>query len=326
MTVLGVLITTQPKAPPGSPSELPLGRAARILASEGIDVVFGERAEDGVLHGHRAIGDAWEPGEARVDAVYDRFQSQTHASRHHRALEGLADVPVANPPAIVALCRDKVRSQRVLEEAGIRMPPLVEDPADFSAALRDWGSAFAKPRYGSFGRGVRHVEPGDRIAVERIGALEGVVEPTVLQRAVPPPPGWAGVSVRVLVQREAGGWSLGVPVARRSPTDPVVNVDRGAEAVPAEDALDARIFGEVRDAAAAAARVLAAQPDGDWLAEVGVDVVLDPSGRPWVIEVNGRPRGRLARLAARDPGRFEAAWAATVERPLRWLAGAAKPR
>ena len=52
----------------------------------------------------------------------------------------------------------------------------------------------------------------------------------------------------------------------------------------------------------------------------GVDVVLDPDLEPWVLELNGTPRGRLEALSAQAPDRFEAAHIAACCRPLRTLA------
>ena len=54
--------------------------------------------------------------------------------------------------------------------------------------------------------------------------------------------------------------------------------------------------------------------------ELGVDLVVDEDGELHVIEVNGRPRGRLEVLAQQDPTRFQGAHAAAIARPLRWLA------
>jgi len=61
------------------------------------------------------------------------------------------------------------------------------------------------------------------------------------------------------------------------------------------------------------------RPGGDLLVEVGLDLCLDPDGAAFVIEVNGKPRGRLLHLAQATPS----LWQAHVEaaaRPLRALA------
>ncbi|MBK9646463.1 MAG: hypothetical protein IPO67_15135 [Deltaproteobacteria bacterium] len=56
------------------------------------------------------------------------------------------------------------------------------------------------------------------------------------------------------------------------------------------------------------------------LIELGVDLVVASDGEPWLIELNGRPGGRLSGLAAADPARFQDAATEALARPLRALA------
>jgi len=168
------------------------------------------------------------------------------------------------------------------------------------------------------------VVPGDPLPAKLPGALAGAPEPSLLQRAVPAPEGWAGISVRVLVQRGPdGAWVVNPAVARRSATDPVVNVARGAEAAPAAEVLAAPTLEALGALVHATANALSDHPEGAWLGELGVDAVVDPTGHPWLIEVNSRPRGRLESLAASDPDRFHAAHLEACARPLRFLAALA---
>ena len=310
---VGILVPRLGSAP-GRPEDLPFGRAALRLAGEGIDVVFVLTARDGAADGVRAIPGAWEPvSGVPLAAVYDRFPSQSRPDAHAALLEGLGDVPVANPSSLVTLCLDKLLSQEVLARRGVRMPEVEGDPGRYASRLGAWGAAFLKPRTGSFGRGIRRVVTGEAAEME---------EASVLQQAVPPLAGWAGVSCRVLVQRTAEGWHTDPPVARRSRTDPVVNAARGAEVVLLSDAWPGALDGAV-EVSVAAAEALSREPDGRWLVEVGVDVVLDPDERPWVVEVNGRPRGRLEILADRSPEPWAARHVEACARPLRYLARSA---
>ena len=319
MTV-GVLMCVDPSRPMRPPSSQPIGRAARQLAVEGIDVLIGDQAQGGRMSGHQLDAhDAWCPAhDVAVVGVYDRYPSHKRPAQHAALLAALEGIPIGNPVGATLLCRDKLASQRVLETV-VCMPELHADHHTFAAALQDWGHGFLKPRYGAYGRGVTHVGVGDALPKEGPSTLPGVVEPLLLQRAVPAPQGWAGVSVRQLAQRTLDGWVLPPAVARRSPADPVVNVHRGAEAAPAEDVLQASTLNALRDQVLAGCARLSRQA-GDTLLELGWDAVVDPHGRPWIIEVNSRPRGRLECLAERDAARYGSAHVAACARPLRYLA------
>ena len=311
-------------AEPGHPADRPIGRAALRLEAEGLAVVFGHEAQQGRLRGVRARPEGWvDAGEVAVAAAYDRFPSRSRAEAYRALRAGLGEVPLGNPPSIVSLCADKWRCQVVLEQAGVvGLPPQEARPEAFEERLASWGSGFLKPRFGAFGCGVRRVVPGDALPDTLPGPIDGVDEPALLQRAVRPPPGWSGVACRVLVQREAdGAWWAAHPVARRSRTDAVVNAARGAEVVPLAEGFP-EALAPTRALAVAAAEALAATEGGDWLVEVGVDVVLDEALRPWIVEVNSRPRGRLEALLPSDP-RWMEAHVEACARPLRRLAAIA---
>lgn len=312
---VGVLVGAY-RDEPAPPESLPLGRAALRLEEEGLPVVFGHEAHDGRLVGLRPRPGGWVAAEIAVVGALDRFPSRSQAARYDALLDGLGDTPTFNGPDVIARCADKLLCPEVL---AVPQPVVEADPSRFERALAAWGAAFHKPRYGSFGAGVRRVFPGDLVP----GYAEGLAgpEPALLQRAVRPPQGWAGVACRVLVQRDGEGWWAAVPVARVSKDDAVVNAARGADVHPlAElfpDAVDA-----VRDVALQAAEDLEAVCGS--VVELGVDVVLDPAHRPWVIEVNGRPRGRLEAIARDDPDWLEAHVEACI-RPLRAVIREARP-
>ncbi len=316
MPRLAVLVPSDGPPPP-PPDALPLGRAACWLAAQGVEVVFGDDVVDGRVAGVVPAADGWRRAPHRpVAAAWDRFPGQSRAPRWRALLAALGDVPVANPPAVDDLCRDKLACQAALPGRGF--PEVVSDPAGFADAVARWGAGFLKPRYGSFGHGVRRVVPGDPLPAQVIG-LTGDPEPAILQRAVPPPPGYAGVAVRVHVHRaEDGAWTAGIPVARWSADDPVVNAARGAGVRALAD-LRPDAVGAAEAAAVDLARALADRPDGDRVVELGVDLVLDPDGGLHPVEVNGKPRGRLEVLARRDP-RWRPAHDALARGPLAWLA------
>ncbi|MBW2257539.1 MAG: hypothetical protein JRI25_23485 [Deltaproteobacteria bacterium] len=280
--------------------------------------------QPGAPRGVAAPG-CWLPVErVAVVGAYDRYPSKLDPHGHAALRNGLGGLPLVNPLSLTLLCRDKLECQRHLEARGLVLPQLEADPTRFPDRLQEWGAGFLKPRYGAYGVGVRRVLPRDPLPPELPGAVAGAPEPSLLQRAVTPPDGWAGISVRVLVQRGSdGGWMVNPAVARRSATDPVVNVARGAEAAPGKDVLPESTLEALHALVHAAADALSDHPDGNWLAELGVDAVVDAAGQPWIIEVNSRPRGRLESLAEADPGRFRNAHLEACARPIRFLAARA---
>lgn len=314
MPALALLVPASPERRQAPPEDSPLGRAALLLDGEGLCVVLGDAIAAGRMQGLRARPGRWEAVEAALIGVHDRFPSQGQAAAWRAAQAGAAGLPWANPPHLMELCRDKLQAQRVLDAGGALCPPVEANPAAFADRLADWGLGFLKPRYGALGVGVRQVRPGDPLPAVVDGLLGP--EPALLQRAVPPPRGLAGCAARLLCQRlPGGGWWIGPAALRRSVDDPVVNVARGATVAPARPEEEAAL----RAAAEPALARLAAQPGGDLLVEVGLDLCLDPDGAAFVIEVNGKPRGRLLHLAQADPS----LWPAHVEaaaRPLRALA------
>jgi glutathione synthase/RimK-type ligase-like ATP-grasp enzyme len=283
---------------------MPVSRAALKLADEGLDIVFGD-----ATRALRAICGGWQRVEAEPTAVHDRFPSWTWPEEFSAATAPLEGLPFGNPIAFRDLCRDKVLFQ---EHVGLPMPDVVTDPEQFEAALEDWGAAFLKPRFGGLGRGVRRVVPGDPLPRTLEGAVAGVREPSFLQRAVPPPPGLAGLSSRWLWQREPGGaWTCAGGVARISKDDPVTNVDRGARVAPVAEAMGPATLREAH----ALCRAVCARLEDPCIVEVGLDLVVDHDGHVHLIEANSRPGGRLRALGPR----FHEQHVDACARPLRAL-------
>ena len=302
-----------------------MGRAALALGQEGIEPIFGDTLAGGRMTGVVARASGWVAvRDVAVVAVHDRYPSQRRAARYASILEGRGALPMGNAPAITLLCRDKLTCQRVLERGGLRLPEVEGDPARFRDSLAAWGAGFLKPRFGALGVGVRRVVPGDPLPERLPGVVLGVLEPAILQRAVPPPAGWAGRVVRVLCQaRPSGGgiaWVRCPVVVRQSRQDPVVNAARGADVQPAEDALSAQTRADIDARCQQVCQILSRE---GLAVELGIDLVLGARGEVRVIEVNSRPRGRLEVLAERDPARFGSAHVAACARPIRMLAALA---
>lgn len=308
-----LVLVHQAPGTPRPPDRFAIGRAALALRQEGVRVLFGSEVRDGRASGLEATPAGWVRRHgAPVLAAQDRMAGPAQEAAWLAAIEGLAGRPVGNPPRIKRLARDKLECQRTLEAGGVEMPEVEGDAARFEDRLLGWGAAFLKPRTGSRGFGVARVAPGDDLS--RAGG------PWILQAAISPPPGVAGISVRQLVQREpSGAWFLCEPVARISAVDPVAGVERGARAAPGSELLGKRALASMREQATRIAEVLAAGPEGVQAVEFGLDFAIDQDGMPHLIEVNGVPRGRLDALAAQDAARWGAAAGDAALRPLRRL-------
>ena len=324
MTTLLVLVRLRPGAP-SPPESWPIGRAALALQGRGLEVLVGGALDAGgrARGAFRAQPGAWVSADGQpVDAIHDRYASHTDPKGWRRAREHGGMLPWGNPPSVTHLCRDKLACQQTLEAAGIVCPSVEADPARFPDRLQAWGRAFIKPQHGSLGRGVRAVRAGDALAGRGTGFREGEDDALILQQAIEPPAGMAGLVLRSLVQRDGQGhWSCCPLVARYSMDDPVVNVARRAVATAAMDVCSAATLDEARKLAVAIAEALAATADDPRdVVELGLDFAVDPAGRPWPIEVNSIPRGRLSALMRLDGPRFAVAHAAACARPLEAMA------
>lgn len=304
------------------PGTLPLGKAAILAAEHGIFALFGDslyrKGNAWMMDGQAVIDGKWVKVKAATpSAIYDRFPAQNRAAQYGQAMRAEAEIPISNPSTVRALCTDKLRCQRLLENAGIEMPPMEDSPDLFVERLRHWKEAFAKPRYGSLGRGIIKVGATASVPKQIHGVVKGRKEPTLLQKAICPPQGWAGCCIRVLAQRRPDlGWILRPPVLRYSKTDAVVNSARGSFIEPAEDLLPFRCIEEAKHLALSACKVLAKSPKGEWISELGLDLVPDKHYKPWLIEVNSRPLGRLGSLALTRGSRFRAIHDQSCLQPL----------
>ena len=318
-TTIAVLVPTDGTPPP--PESRPIGRAALMLAGQGIDVIFGDTLRAGRFDGMRAIPGGWQAvQDLPIDAIHDRYPSQIRAHVFQQILQEQEGLPMANPLSFTQLCRDKVACQQAMESAGVSMPALETRPEAFASRLQEWGAGFLKPRYGALGQGVQRVEPTDALRPSLPGLVPGRLEPAILQRAIAPPSGWAGRALRVLVQRTADGWHFCPPVVRSSKTDPVANAARGAQVDAGPSVLSEQVLQRVHDSCTEITQALDTVPEAARAVEAGVDLVLDPGNQPHLIEINSRPRGRLEVLAQQCSDQFGQAHIEAVARPLQMLA------
>lgn len=308
-----------------SPKYFPIAKAIQDLGSEGIITVFGfdlhNQNNTVWINGKKIINNNFIDFQSKINIIYDRFPSQLRHA-HFQALQAAASTtPWGNPYSTTLLCRDKLRCQQILENKGIRMPEVIDDHRQFDEILYEWEYGFIKPQFGALGKGVRAVYPNGQIPLSVEGVVPNQLEPTILQRGIKPPSGWAGMSVRQLMQKDINGsWIARTAVLRRSKEELVVNVARGAEAVPAIDFLPTATVSEIKRQSLLACSILDSEPNGHYNVEFGLDFVIDPEFMPWLIEANSRPRGRLEHLAMTNPDRFSSEHEASCIQPIRYLA------
>ncbi len=311
MLPIGILLRFRPQAPTRPLSASAFGRAALALADEGVPVRLVGTLEDQVVH-FEAKGDAWiQADPTPLLGCYHRYPELGHPEAFAHLMEELSHPPLFNPQEFVERCRDKQASHQTCLGAGLAVPEQVAEVTRFEGVLSTWGVAFLKPRFGAFGEGVLKVRPGDPLPTKG---------DWVLQKAIQPPEGLAGMSVRLLVQRDPERDWVTLPAAvRQSTTDPVVNRARGAEVVPASTLTEATLR-SMHEQALQLMAFLTDRPRSDQLVELGLDFVIDHEGGAWLIEMNGKPKGRLEVLAAQQPAVFAAAHTEAVLRPLRYIA------
>jgi glutathione synthase/RimK-type ligase-like ATP-grasp enzyme len=240
-------------------------------------------------------GAAWFRGLTRVLAAIDAGAEHlrpTHPSRHILAMT------------------DKWRCQERLEQAGVATPPACLAP-DTAAALRDllatrrWPAVFVKPRFGSSGAGVlawrrsgvreqlvtpaalhgdllvndKHLHSYEnRASIDRIFAIV-LSDAALVQRWIPKAGSARGpFDLRVLVIDGVVALRVG-----RVGRGPITNLHLDAERAAPEALLAGLPRGTLASVDALCLAAAAVFPGHRCL---GVDLLVDPRGRPFVVECN----------------------------------------
>ena len=180
-----------------------------------------------------------------------------------------------------------------------------------------WGGiVIAKPRFGSYGVGIKiYTTAPPPMLPSVVGEEE-----TLVQQFIKPPAGWGGISIRQLVQRlHDRRWVTKTMVMRSSKDDAIVNVSRGAKTHPAIDWLPTSAYNLIKQQSIQAANALAKCKNGKWLVELGIDFVIDNNWKPWLIEVNAQPKGKLRYLASKQPDLFGQERKDILAQPLKSL-------
>lgn len=210
-------------------------------------------------------------------AALAREISQTRALYAARLLE-VAGVPTVNSAEVIATCGDKLLTTAALVRAGVRTPRTavaLAPEAGLAAIERIGFPVVVKPLAGSWGRLAAVIrDPETALTVlEHRAALPSPAQHVVyVQELIDKP----DRDIRVIV---IGGEVLGATYRRSA--DWRTNVARGAVAEPC--ALTTELVSIAVAASAAVCDVAASQAERSVL---GVDLVEDPEGRLYVLEVN----------------------------------------
>ncbi len=271
--------------------------------------------------------------------IYDRAPvldpAGSQAAYRVRELFDRAGIPFVNPGSFVRLAVDKLEMYRRLASAGLATPDTAcLDVLALRTFLARYDHVYIKPRVGSLGEGVMEIvrsEEGRQVirtldatyetgcsgaALDRIMALtaEARAKPMgcLVQQGISPEPvgerRFPRFDMRLLMQKTGRSrWGLTGLAARVGQTSgPTTNLSNGARSEEVEPVLDAlygrplrkEILRRAEEVSLATCRLLdeAFGPVG----EVGLDIVPDTAGLPWIIEVNARPGRNVFRRIARS--------------------------
>lgn len=306
--------------------------------------------------------------------IYDRAPvldpAGARAADNARSLFDQAGIPFVNPVSFVRLAVDKLKMHRRLADADLALPHTeILDAHTLRAFMARYDHVYIKPRVGSQGTGVMEIVRcgggrrvirtldatfelgGESPAMDRIMALTAGAraEPMgcLVQQGISAEPAgerrFPRFDLRLLMQKQGQArWDLTGLAARVGQTSgPTTNLSNGARSEEAEPVLDALYGRPLRKeilrradlASFAACRLLDAElgPIG----EVGLDIVPDTAGLPWIIEINARPGRNVFRRIARSEDvtdsarqRYGAMRRRSVARPFEYakaLAGIGTP-
>ncbi len=271
--------------------------------------------------------------------IYDRAPvldpAGSRAADRARGLFDRAGIPFVNPRSFIRQAVDKLEICRSMAAGGVAVPRTgCLGERALRAFLARYDHVYVKPRAGSGGTGVmeivrcgggRHVIRtlaatcelwGDQPARDRVmelaGRFPGESRGFVVQRGISAEPAgdrrFQRFDLRLLMQKNGRArWNLTGLAARVSQTGgPTTNLSNGARSEEAEPVLDAlygrplrkEILHRAAEASFAACGIL--ESEFGPIGEVGLDIVPDDAGTPWIIEINARPGRNVFKRIARS--------------------------
>ena len=274
------------------------------------------------------------------DIIYDRAPVfdplYSPMADHARQLFEQARIPFVNPAYIIRLAADKWRTYERISTYGVSLP---ETDRLTATTLREYlgryTHIFIKPIAGSLGSNVIEIvgagagrstinaatksleTRGDRSLQEKLVELIGKgpfsTGAYLVQRGISPEPvetrRFPRFDLRVLMQKTGvRQWRLTGMVARVSQSNgPTTNLSTGARAEEAEQILQEQYGSSLqKEIVRRTASLSYTICDGlerelGTFGELGLDVIPDTSGKPWLIEVNAKPgRNVFKRIAYSD--------------------------
>lgn len=270
--------------------------------------------------------------------VYDRFFfNGTEPKNAHSFRKALIKrgIPIFNP---IIGTKYRIHRQLVKDPLIARYLPetnLIEQGKDIAIRLKTWKKVYLKPVSGTKGRGIIRLSQVEKnqIYIEQVNQKKGrwatprgalkwlksVIKDGkyILQQDLDPAR-WNGkiFDLRILVQRDdAGKWQVTGAAARVAENGITCNVHTGAQAVPLETVLQESgvtiSSAEIFDAGLLIAKRLNKLYPG--LGELGLDFLIDSSGRLWFLEANPRPGRCVFRRIGDQASRLMA-----IRRPLEY--------
>lgn len=294
----------------------------------------------------------WIEQERPLLGLYNRYPMQHDPQTVKRIVQWSSTyaLPYVNHPSFQQRVLDKKKTGELLHSAQLPTPPIYTMEEWIQHLQSTSNIYFLKPRFGAFGAGIYTVETCSKkdftwlntsTQVSRTNSLKELIqsylkitqnEEYIIQQGIPSPAQHLkGMSIRSLIQlTKLNTWKAHARVARISYQDPVANVARGAEALPLEDLCKElwnnetilQIERTLDDLDHQVGQIMTKDllsTSSTHVVEMGIDYILDPKGKIWILEVNGFPQGKLYQLTQKYPGRFQQEYTSIQTRPLEYL-------